>query len=420
MSATRRLRGELHEMADGIDKTIALMPAKSTGDPSDLFHLRGIIMAPEGSPIENYILFVDILIPEEYPFRPPKGIKFENKVWHPRVDIQTGAVCMGITSPEDWREKYRLETCLASLQTSLADPESYPSVYDQLKNQKACNQYFTDRRAYNQEARRWAEQSNEGYGKVTFYDYRVTAIQSILSMPETTMKYKCSIFCQRKSNFVWKLMLFVIPNVAIYQQHATTYFGKLCMQKLTSFDFDFNVKAVTVDIPSNGYMSKDKCWKITPICTKIMKESCDANPRKNSLPFCELEFEWVHPDIKPQRLIEKITLNNLNSEIMYKVDVCIDPSSGDPGPVDDSTLNIHSCFQKLLPLAANWENVGCLLNIPNSVLKQIRHNEERAQDRLREMLNTWLENTKSPHTWEALAKAVEPFDQGMAEELKKV
>ena len=36
---------------------------------------------------------MDILIPQEYPFEPPK-MKFITKIWHPNVSSQTGAICL--------------------------------------------------------------------------------------------------------------------------------------------------------------------------------------------------------------------------------------------------------------------------------------------------------------------------------------
>ena len=48
---------------------------------------------PEGSPYEGGVFVVDIVIPQSYPFEPPK-MKFETKIWHPNVSSQTGAICL--------------------------------------------------------------------------------------------------------------------------------------------------------------------------------------------------------------------------------------------------------------------------------------------------------------------------------------
>jgi ubiquitin-conjugating enzyme (huntingtin interacting protein 2) len=56
-------------------------------------HLIGTINGPSGTPYENGVFDVDILISGEYPFAPPK-MKFITKIWHPNVSSQTGAICL--------------------------------------------------------------------------------------------------------------------------------------------------------------------------------------------------------------------------------------------------------------------------------------------------------------------------------------
>lgn len=95
----KRLKWELYETINhGEDKTIAvcpidLSPRVTLSSSSDEPRLRGLILAPEGAPMENYILSVSIRIHTDYPFKPPR-ICFENKVWHPRVRLSDGAICL--------------------------------------------------------------------------------------------------------------------------------------------------------------------------------------------------------------------------------------------------------------------------------------------------------------------------------------
>ena len=56
-------------------------------------HLVGTITGPEETCYEGGVFDVDILIPKEYPFEPPK-MKFITKIWHPNVSSQTGAICL--------------------------------------------------------------------------------------------------------------------------------------------------------------------------------------------------------------------------------------------------------------------------------------------------------------------------------------
>jgi ubiquitin-protein ligase len=62
-------------------------------DAANIRHLKGNIKGPEGSVYDGGIFYVDILIPPQYPFEPPK-MKFITKVFHPNISSQTGAICL--------------------------------------------------------------------------------------------------------------------------------------------------------------------------------------------------------------------------------------------------------------------------------------------------------------------------------------
>ena len=410
----RRVLGELCEIISGTDKTIAMMPIELKSDANKFFsaQLRGLILAPEGAPMENYVLSLSVEISQEYPFKPPK-IRFENQVWHPRVRFENGVICMPELTKAEWQPKLKLETCLASIQHMLVEPFLDPTKGS--LNSEAFDEYFQNHDEYNRKSKAFTMESNEGYGKIGFDDHRIASIQATIRLPQLAhlVKYKCSIFCQRKSTYTWNLILFIFPAVDIYQHHAEKHTQKFA-PRLTSFEFGFKPSELSVGIPKNG-SSKDKCWAIRPVSTLIVKkDECDDDPRKfnSRRPSCELSFEWIRTEIAPQRLIEKITLNGPSSELLYCVDVTVDPSNFSAWTLD---LNIQTCFRKLLPVASAWENIGCLLGIPDGRLKQIKHDERSADNCLREMLNTWL---KQKPTWMALAEAVKPFNECIAEELQ--
>jgi ubiquitin-conjugating enzyme (huntingtin interacting protein 2) len=63
---------------------------------------------------------IDIVIPNEYPFSPPK-MKFITPIYHPNVSSQTGAICLDILK-DAWTPVLTLKTALISLQSLLCDP----------------------------------------------------------------------------------------------------------------------------------------------------------------------------------------------------------------------------------------------------------------------------------------------------------
>ena len=82
-------------------------------------------------------------------------------------------------------------------------------------------------------------------------------------------------------------------------------------------------------------------------------------------------------------------------------------------------LSLKSALMLLLPLASKWQTIGTLLDIDQGKLRSIKHNEQEADDRLREMLDTWLRQTDPLPSWGTLAEVVKPFDPSIAEKIRK-
>ena len=89
-NANGRLMKELTEVGKD-DKTsgVKAVPVSE----GNLRQLKGTIQGPAGTCYEGGLFEVDIQIPKQYPFEPPK-MKFVTKVWHPNISSQTGAICL--------------------------------------------------------------------------------------------------------------------------------------------------------------------------------------------------------------------------------------------------------------------------------------------------------------------------------------
>ena len=57
-------------------------------DGDNLANLIGKFPAPPDTPYAGGTYEVDIVIPDQYPFKPPK-MNIVNKIWHPNISSQT-------------------------------------------------------------------------------------------------------------------------------------------------------------------------------------------------------------------------------------------------------------------------------------------------------------------------------------------
>jgi len=122
---------------------------------NDFSHWKGTIEGPKGTPYENGKFVVDIVIPKNYPFEPPK-MKFDTKVWHPNVSSANGAICLDILKSE-WSPALTLRTALLSLQALLSCPNP-----DDPQDAQVAGQYKKDRKAWENTAKSWTDQYAKG------------------------------------------------------------------------------------------------------------------------------------------------------------------------------------------------------------------------------------------------------------------
>jgi len=113
--------GRIKKELDDLKKDSASGVRIECPDSNDLTQLKGIIKGPDDTAYAGGIFEVEIKIPSEYPFTPPK-MRFINKVWHPNVSSQTGAICLDILK-DQWSPALTLKTALLSLQALLSSPE---------------------------------------------------------------------------------------------------------------------------------------------------------------------------------------------------------------------------------------------------------------------------------------------------------
>ncbi|ODV88399.1 hypothetical protein CANCADRAFT_146055 [Tortispora caseinolytica NRRL Y-17796] len=146
MSRARRIAKEIEDVKSDKASGVTLKIL----DERDLSHLKGTFKGPPGTPFEGGTYVIDIQVPNEYPFKPPK-MKFETKVYHPNISSQTGAICLDILK-DAWSPVLTLKSSMISLQSLLQSAEPTDP-----QDAEVANIYLNDRKRYDETARQWAQ-----------------------------------------------------------------------------------------------------------------------------------------------------------------------------------------------------------------------------------------------------------------------
>ncbi|KAJ3020478.1 hypothetical protein HKX48_000751 [Thoreauomyces humboldtii] len=142
---TRRIEREIRQVH--ADKS-AQLSVRIVDD--NIHHLLATIQGPSGSPYESGTFTVDIVLSDQYPFKPP-AMKFVTSIYHPNVSSQTGAICLSILKDE-WSPVLTIKTVLISLQSLLCD-----AAPDNPQDAEVAGHYLRDRADFNRTARQWTE-----------------------------------------------------------------------------------------------------------------------------------------------------------------------------------------------------------------------------------------------------------------------
>ncbi|POG74655.1 ubiquitin-conjugating enzyme [Rhizophagus irregularis DAOM 181602=DAOM 197198] len=139
--ALKSINKQLHNM---IRDPLPLISAGPVGD--DLLHWKATIMGPLDSPYEGGVFFLDIQIPTDYPFKPPR-IMFTTKIYHPNID-SNGNIDLDILR-QHWSPGLSISKLLLSICSFLTDPNP------DCGSLEISNLYKNDRARYEATVREW-------------------------------------------------------------------------------------------------------------------------------------------------------------------------------------------------------------------------------------------------------------------------
>jgi len=107
------------------------------------------IVGPEKTPYEKGLFQLDIDVPNEYPFKPPK-VKFATKIYHPNVKSD-GGVCHEMLN-DGWSPQLKISEVLLMVNQILKEPNPENPLEPEI-----ANQYKADRNTFNKTAKEWAK-----------------------------------------------------------------------------------------------------------------------------------------------------------------------------------------------------------------------------------------------------------------------
>ncbi|PKX88537.1 uncharacterized protein P174DRAFT_516467 [Aspergillus novofumigatus IBT 16806] len=146
MGSQKRIAKELAELIESPPAGITV----ELVDESNLYEWKVYMEGPEGSPYHKGKFQVKLVLPTEYPFKPPT-VSFATKIYHPNVtNDDKGSMCLGMLRPDEWKPSSRISAVLEFARQLLKEP-----MPDDAVEGRIAEQYKNDPKRYEEIAREW-------------------------------------------------------------------------------------------------------------------------------------------------------------------------------------------------------------------------------------------------------------------------
>lgn len=118
MAAARRLIKELQAQRQHPNPHLVSLEPISD---DNLTTWHATFMGQEDSPYANGLFKLLIVIPDDYPIRPPT-IKFRTKICHPNINFKNGEICLDILMAQ-WSPAWTIQSACTAIRELLVSPE---------------------------------------------------------------------------------------------------------------------------------------------------------------------------------------------------------------------------------------------------------------------------------------------------------
>lgn len=106
-----------------------LVVDSESGLPASLGEINAEIEGPVGTPYASHFFQLKLVLPRDFPNSPPRGF-FLTKIYHPNVDMSTGAICVN-TLKKDWSPSVKLGHILSVIRCLMIVPFPESSLNDE-------------------------------------------------------------------------------------------------------------------------------------------------------------------------------------------------------------------------------------------------------------------------------------------------
>lgn len=124
-----RVSKEVRDLMKKPPGGISLVVDPETGMPASLGEVVAEVEGPQGTPYEKHYFRLKLVLGVEFPASPPRGF-FLTKIYHPNVDMTTGAICVN-TLKKDWAPETTFSHVLSVIRCLLINPFPESSLNDE-------------------------------------------------------------------------------------------------------------------------------------------------------------------------------------------------------------------------------------------------------------------------------------------------